>query len=1360
MNQVKVELYLNNLWEEVEAAIDTIEIQEIFHNKLKNADNNAKVQFAPNETLYNQLRYLLNNKIDVKARIKKDSTVVFTGYIRKTLGFEKTQKLEPVKIELVSPSYLLKRKIPQRLLYRNQTVQAIVVDILSKAGVTDIQSFAIPNIVPILTTEEDKDAYFTVIETLLFEYGYVFDFDASGRFVVRSLNPSIPSSPFVFNETNLRNIVEQRKIEEEFEKVIIEWASLETVSSGVIFSDTSGARDGYKCLIEIPPGKYLGEKDDGTGKEWFPDLVHEKGNVLYYENPSLDLSADPGISVEKFLNESKILLSIKNTNQSVSQFIRKLDITASSIIIKPEGTNKTVVVRQEGTEKVQTYKSRFIFQKDVADNLANLLVNYYKYSDFVYSFHSKIEKAVGEIVSISEPGIGTNTVRIISKSYNPAEELYDYTAEAIDEYTSTTANTSTTVSGSVPGSYVDSIASKRLTVYLYQDAKIQPEKPSDTVTYNVTTNSFSGLTNGWTETQPNASRSPIWLISYTTIVSATQVMLEIEPDDWSNAVKIFIGTPLYLGVTETVPDESTFSNQRIEGDWCLCISNGTFYKWTGSAWTDAGITTANKMAALQDLLTIADASDATAFCQTLVSVDAFIQELFSKYIQVGGSIRGGGRYDQNGNIINSNAAGFYFDSAGTFKLKGGTIDDGIVYEFRYQRSATQPATPTGDSPSGWYTDPSQATGANPLWMTRGVKNSSGVLQGSWSTPVQVTGEKGASGIWPSDEGLVGYWSFNDVNDYPTDLSSSKTAFFQNNFSSISGWYVNMGSLSVSNGLLVATSTGNDLYISRGDISFSGGSNRFIRIGFSGTQGSTFGQVYYKTAQHDWSASYYKNFTIPTNGGVVQLDMGSLTVGGTDWLNNTIIGIRIDLGSTSGQTFSIEFIYIGSGEYLSKSLKDSSNFNRHGKNFGAMPTQGVSGKCLQFMNLESECINRAEIPVRLDTNAYTFSFWQDACAGKMSISAANASIYKFGENSWKDTISEWYHGVGNKMVGFYHFAVTWDGTEQRIYVNGNLEASITRTGTLPVYDGVFFLGRHVSDTTHNFIGRLDELRIYNRALSSDEIYALYAMKTAPVVPKIDRAPKYLGTTVDNPPTASTFSSDRVSGDWCLSTTAKQFYRWDGTAWVTTSITAGMKSAGFMDLIAIADASDTQLFAQQLVAVDALIQNLMSKYLKVTGSLRTGNRYDANGNVVNINDFGAYLGADGTLKARSVNMELVDIFRLKVTGRHIRELSCWCEATGNGYVQVYTDLYGPDNPSATYNGSGAWFKGLNFIKNFLGLSIGVKYVITGGIHGLDPVAYIIYYAQEVSIYGKDSDSFTTNIVINNSNYDGNNRGVIVF
>jgi len=53
-------------------------------------------------------------------------------------------------------------------------------------------------------------------------------------------------------------------------------------------------------------------------------------------------------------------------------------------------------------------------------------------------------------------------------------------------------------------------------------------------------------------------------------------------------------------------------------------------------------------------------------------------------------------------------------------------------------------------------------------------------------------------------------------------------------------------------------------------------------------------------------------TEPTYGGAFQwitVDMRSLTVGGTDWTDNTITGIRFDLGGTSLDTFQIDAIVI-------------------------------------------------------------------------------------------------------------------------------------------------------------------------------------------------------------------------------------------------------------------------------------------------------------------------------------------------------------------------------------------------------------------------------------------------------------------
>ena len=73
--------------------------------------------------------------------------------------------------------------------------------------------------------------------------------------------------------------------------------------------------------------------------------------------------------------------------------------------------------------------------------------------------------------------------------------------------------------------------------------------------------------------------------------------------------------------------------------------------------------------------------------------------------------------------------------------------------------------------------------------------------------------------------------------------------------------------------------------------------------------------------------------------------------------------------------------------------------------------------------------------------------------------------------------------------WYHIAGTWDGTTVRIYLNGVLDNDPpdSRTGTIgtdtrPVYIG----GRSGTDLLD---GILDDIRIYNRALGSDEIAQL-------------------------------------------------------------------------------------------------------------------------------------------------------------------------------------------------------------------------------------------------------------------------------
>jgi len=74
-------------------------------------------------------------------------------------------------------------------------------------------------------------------------------------------------------------------------------------------------------------------------------------------------------------------------------------------------------------------------------------------------------------------------------------------------------------------------------------------------------------------------------------------------------------------------------------------------------------------------------------------------------------------------------------------------------------------------------------------------------------------------------------------------------------------------------------------------------------------------------------------------------------------------------------------------------------------------------------------------------------------------------------------------------------MTYDGTTLKMFINNILSKSSPATGQIwtPQSDylafGVYFLNGS-PNATNTYKGKLDDVRIYNRALSTDEINALY------------------------------------------------------------------------------------------------------------------------------------------------------------------------------------------------------------------------------------------------------------------------------
>jgi len=96
------------------------------------------------------------------------------------------------------------------------------------------------------------------------------------------------------------------------------------------------------------------------------------------------------------------------------------------------------------------------------------------------------------------------------------------------------------------------------------------------------------------------------------------------------------------------------------------------------------------------------------------------------------------------------------------------------------------------------------------------------------------------------------------------------------------------------------------------------------------------------------------------------------------------------------------------------------------------------------------------------------------------SGGNFVLFIHDETSWEPgayTVSHFAFGVWHHVVG------TYDRQHVKIYVNGKLKGSSDRTGAMPLNWNNTVIGFWNVDF---FPGLIDEVRIYNRALSLEEV----------------------------------------------------------------------------------------------------------------------------------------------------------------------------------------------------------------------------------------------------------------------------------
>ena len=82
-----------------------------------------------------------------------------------------------------------------------------------------------------------------------------------------------------------------------------------------------------------------------------------------------------------------------------------------------------------------------------------------------------------------------------------------------------------------------------------------------------------------------------------------------------------------------------------------------------------------------------------------------------------------------------------------------------------------------------------------------------------------------------------------------------------------------------------------------------------------------------------------------------------------------------------------------------------------------------------------------------------------------------------------------HGVGGDPLSleeWYHLVGTYDGENLKIYINGALSNTLAQSGKIDTSEGSLALGSRPEGGARGVNGIIDEVRIYNRALSEDEV----------------------------------------------------------------------------------------------------------------------------------------------------------------------------------------------------------------------------------------------------------------------------------
>jgi len=166
---------------------------------------------------------------------------------------------------------------------------------------------------------------------------------------------------------------------------------------------------------------------------------------------------------------------------------------------------------------------------------------------------------------------------------------------------------------------------------------------------------------------------------------------------------------------------------------------------------------------------------------------------------------------------------------------------------------------------------------------------------------------------------------------------------------------------------------------------------------------------------------------------------------------------------------------GTAAYNVGKIGQAANFN--GKNYISLLNNGTTQNFSVSLFFSSSNVQSARCIIDLSLNNAEIRLEQQnkgAVAGRTDLYFVDHAIHNF----FSPTPNTWFHVV-----------ITYDGSNLKLYKDGKIVTAYVRTGNLTTDNIVIGTGFNAASNRY-FEGLIDQVRIFNKALTIDEVNILY------------------------------------------------------------------------------------------------------------------------------------------------------------------------------------------------------------------------------------------------------------------------------